>query len=174
MGLSTHVLDTARGCPAEGIRIALYRVSGNSHRVIAEDDLVVVHATYRNAPFSEAEALVAFDWPGNVRQLRSAVERACVVARQSEIDAVDLPPEVLRTDGATGDDPSLVHCTWAQALERGRADVGKKYLEALMRRFDGQVAEAAAQAGVERESFYRLLRKHGVDAAAFRHWASQK
>lgn len=34
--LSTHVLDTARGCPAEGIPIALYRVSGNSHKKIAE------------------------------------------------------------------------------------------------------------------------------------------
>ena len=34
--LTTHVLDTARGCPAEDIRIALYRVSGNSHRKIAE------------------------------------------------------------------------------------------------------------------------------------------
>ena len=34
--LTTHVLDTARGCPAEGISIALYRVSGNSHRKIAE------------------------------------------------------------------------------------------------------------------------------------------
>ncbi|GGH34098.1 5-hydroxyisourate hydrolase [Cribrihabitans marinus] len=34
--LTTHVLDTARGCPAEGIRIALYRVSGNSHTKIAE------------------------------------------------------------------------------------------------------------------------------------------
>lgn len=34
--LTTHVLDTARGCPAEGIRILLYRVSGNSHRKIAE------------------------------------------------------------------------------------------------------------------------------------------
>ncbi|MBV7394499.1 hydroxyisourate hydrolase [Mameliella sediminis] len=34
--LTTHVLDTARGCPAEGIRIMLYRVSGNSHRKIAE------------------------------------------------------------------------------------------------------------------------------------------
>jgi two-component system response regulator HydG len=114
------------------------------------------------------EALVAFDWPGNVRQLRSAVERACVVARGNELDAVDLPPEVLRTDAGAQEDPSLVHCTWAQALERGRTDVGRRYLEALMRRFDGQVAEAAAQAGVERESFYRLLRKHGVDAASFR------
>ncbi|WP_136636783.1 hydroxyisourate hydrolase [Pseudooceanicola onchidii] len=34
--LTTHVLDTARGCPAQGIRIALYRVSGNSHKKIAE------------------------------------------------------------------------------------------------------------------------------------------
>ena len=34
--LTTHVLDTARGCPAKGIRIALYAVSGNSHRKIAE------------------------------------------------------------------------------------------------------------------------------------------
>ena len=34
--LTTHVLDTARGNPAEGIAIALYRVSGNSHRKIAE------------------------------------------------------------------------------------------------------------------------------------------
>jgi 5-hydroxyisourate hydrolase len=34
--LTTHVLDTARGCPAAGLRIALYRVTGNSHRRIAE------------------------------------------------------------------------------------------------------------------------------------------
>lgn len=34
--LTTHVLDTARGCPAEGLRIALYKVTGNSHRKIAE------------------------------------------------------------------------------------------------------------------------------------------
>ncbi len=34
--LTTHVLDTARGCPAAGITIALYRVSGNSHKKIAE------------------------------------------------------------------------------------------------------------------------------------------
>jgi 5-hydroxyisourate hydrolase len=34
--LTTHVLDTARGKPAAGVRIMLYRVSGNSHRKIAE------------------------------------------------------------------------------------------------------------------------------------------
>lgn len=34
--LTTHVLDTAKGCPAKGIKIALYRVTGNSHKKIAE------------------------------------------------------------------------------------------------------------------------------------------
>ena len=34
--LSTHVLDTARGCPAAGIRIVLHRVTGNSHKKLAE------------------------------------------------------------------------------------------------------------------------------------------
>ena len=34
--LTTHILDTARGIPAAGITILLYRVSGNSHKKIAE------------------------------------------------------------------------------------------------------------------------------------------
>jgi 5-hydroxyisourate hydrolase len=34
--LSTHVLDTARGIPAQGIKIALYRVSENAHKKLVE------------------------------------------------------------------------------------------------------------------------------------------
>ncbi|WP_151717860.1 hydroxyisourate hydrolase [Gemmobacter serpentinus] len=34
--LTTHVLDTARGKPAAGVKIMLYRISGQSHRKIAE------------------------------------------------------------------------------------------------------------------------------------------
>lgn len=34
--LTTHVLDTARGCPAEGIRIVLYRLSGDTREKLAE------------------------------------------------------------------------------------------------------------------------------------------
>jgi 5-hydroxyisourate hydrolase len=36
MALTTHVLDTARGKPAAGVVIWLYRVTGNSHKKIAE------------------------------------------------------------------------------------------------------------------------------------------
>lgn len=34
--LTTHVLDTARGCPAKGIKIALYAVDGNSRHLLVE------------------------------------------------------------------------------------------------------------------------------------------
>lgn len=36
--LTTHVLDTARGLPAEGIRIALYRLDGSKREMIAETE----------------------------------------------------------------------------------------------------------------------------------------
>ncbi len=126
----------------------------------------------RNKPlsgFSTAalDALCGFEWPGNVRQLRSAIERACLVATDSEIGVADLPPELLRSLDAEGD-RAWACCTWAEALERGRMEAGRRYLRAVMRRFDGRVAEAAQHAGVERESFYRLLRKHEVDPQAFR------
>ena len=34
--LSTHILDTSRGVPAAGVKIMLYRVTGNNHKKIAE------------------------------------------------------------------------------------------------------------------------------------------
>lgn len=53
--LSTHVLDTARGKPAAGVKIMLYRQSGQSHRKIAE---VVTNADGRtDAPLLEGAKL---------------------------------------------------------------------------------------------------------------------
>jgi 5-hydroxyisourate hydrolase len=55
--LSTHVLDTARGKPAAGIRITLYRISGQSHRKIAE---ATTNADGRtDAPLLEGATLTA-------------------------------------------------------------------------------------------------------------------
>jgi 5-hydroxyisourate hydrolase len=53
--LTTHVLDTALGKPAAGITIALYRVTGNSHRKIAE---TITNADGRtDGPLLEGKAL---------------------------------------------------------------------------------------------------------------------
>lgn len=53
--LTTHVLDTARGKPAAGVRIMLYRISGQSHRKIAET--VTNHDGRTDAPMLEGKAL---------------------------------------------------------------------------------------------------------------------
>jgi len=54
--LTTHVLDTARGCAAEGVRIVLYRVTGKSHRKVTEmftnadgrtDTPILPHGTFQ-------------------------------------------------------------------------------------------------------------------------------
>ncbi len=55
--LTTHVLDTALGKPAAGVKIALYRISGQSHRKIAE---VVTNADGRtDAPMLVDDKLAA-------------------------------------------------------------------------------------------------------------------
>lgn len=55
--LTTHVLDTARGKPAAGVKIALYRVSGNSHTKIAET--VTNHDGRTDAPMLTGKAFTA-------------------------------------------------------------------------------------------------------------------
>ena len=107
------------------------------------------------------EALEKFDWPGNVRQLRAAIERASVVCAKTRIDVGNLPPEVIGAQ-ALPRPSSFAELTWAEAQKQGRIEIARRYLEEILHRFDNQVTEAAAHAGVERESFYRLMRRYGV------------
>ncbi|MBS2023056.1 MAG: sigma-54-dependent Fis family transcriptional regulator, partial [Deltaproteobacteria bacterium] len=65
------------------------------------------------------DSLRSYDWPGNVRQLRAAVERACVVSQSDRIDVKDLPPEVLAAR-SNFQDKGLAAMPLAEALERGR------------------------------------------------------
>jgi two-component system response regulator HydG len=116
-------------------------------------------------------ALQTYRWPGNVRELRSAIERAAIVEPTSEIRLESLPDEIrgaspLRLTSAS--DVDLADLTYREAVDASREETNRRYLEAVLRRFQGDVAAAAAHAGVERESFYRLLRRCGLSAEEFR------
>lgn len=115
--------------------------------------------------FSETalDALKHYEWPGNVRQLRAAVERASIVATGTLIELSDLPPEIPTQTREASTQATLAALTWNQALEEGQKEVARRYLEEVLSMHDGRVAEAAAHAGVERESFYRLLRRFDVE-----------
>lgn len=139
-----------------------------AYRFLREQSERARGGTPNGIEHSALDALVAYEWPGNVRQLRSAIERACLVADGEEIRVGDLPPEVLRNEMGGGDDLHLAASTWAKACDYGRDQTGRRYLEAVLYRFGGNVSDAAEHADVERESFYRLLRKHQVDPANYR------
>lgn len=74
--------------------------------------------------------------------------------------------ELARPELISGSAPdlatSLVSMKWQEAIDFCRREGGRRYLQAVLELCGGRVAEAAAHAGIERESFYRLLRKHGV------------
>jgi two-component system response regulator HydG len=116
-------------------------------------------------------ALQAYRWPGNVRELKSVVERAAILETTSEIQIEALPPELqssspLRLTSAS--DVDLAQLSYREAVDASREETNRRYLEAVMRRFRGDVSKAASHAGVERESFYRLLRRCGISADDFR------
>ena len=116
------------------------------------------------------DALLAYAWPGNVRELRSAIERAALLAEDGKITVTHLPLEIARDDAQAPLDSAtdIAKLTYREAMERMRTDGVRRYLEALLRRYNGSVVAAAQHADVERESFYRLCRKHGLTPTDFR------
>lgn len=141
-----------------------------AHRFLAER---APQARSRATRFSQdaMNALHAYGWPGNVRELKSAVERAAIVEDSGEIRLESLPDEVrqvrpLRLSSAS--DVDLAGLSYREAVEASREETNRRYLEAVLRRFRGDVTAAAQHAGVERESFYRLLRRCGLTADEFR------
>jgi two-component system response regulator HydG len=116
-------------------------------------------------------ALSAYRWPGNVRELRSTVERAAILESSKEIQLASLPAELsgaspLRLTSAS--DLDLARLSYREAVDASREETNRRYLEAVLRRFRGDVAAAATHAGIERESFYRLLRRCSLSAEDFR------
>lgn len=106
--------------------------------------------------------LEAADWPGNARELRHAIEHAAVMADADTIDVEHLPDE-LRAAA-----PKARRGTYRAACEQAADLAGRTYLVDLLTELGGNVTRAALEAGVERESLHRLLRRHQIDPARFR------
>ena len=113
-------------------------------------------------------ALVRYGWPGNVRQLENAIERAIAVTDGPRIELEALPEEVsavLRPRATRGTEAQL---SYREVVDLARDRASREYLIALMQELGGNVTEAARRAGVERESLHRLLKRYGVRSEDFK------
>lgn len=116
------------------------------------------------------EILERYLWPGNVRELRSVVHRAALTSPERIIRVASLPPEITagHPHAPVPADEVLAQLSLKEAIELSRGETNRRYLEVVLRKFNGDVIAAADFADVERESFYRLLRRYGIAARAFR------
>ncbi|MCA9248756.1 MAG: sigma-54-dependent Fis family transcriptional regulator [Planctomycetales bacterium] len=100
------------------------------------------------------EAIQKYSWPGNVRQLMNAIERAKILADDEVIRRRNLPPEITAKESSNAA-PADFHQLDLAALTRARV------VEA-MRQERGNKLRSAQLLGVSRRSLYRLLEKYQV------------
>lgn len=124
----------------------------------ALDDYRSRHGDCAALGFSpEALALLAAaGWPGNVRQLCSVVEQLASLCCSPVIGAAMVESAL---SGGSGGIPSF---------NEARAEFEKEYLIRLLRTTEGNVTLAANMAGRNRTDFYKLLNRHGIEAANFK------
>lgn len=103
-----------------------------------------------------AEMLLIAPWPGNVRQLYNVVEQ-CVVLSTTKIISSSLVERSLRFKP----DKLL-------SLNEAREQFERNYLVRLLNLTEGKIALASRLAKRNRTEFYKLLRRHGLEAAEFR------
>jgi two-component system nitrogen regulation response regulator NtrX len=109
-------------------------------------------------------ALQAYDWPGNVRQLRNVVDWILIMAPGNidepvfasmlPADIGDIAPVITR--------PEAAQEVMALPLREAREVFERQYLEAQILRFGGNISRTAGFVGMERSALHRKLRTLGI------------
>jgi len=115
-----------------------------------------------------AALLRDYHWPGNVRQLCNAIERACALGRPPTLGLEDLPPEIRGEDAGMTIAPDGADGTFQEMKARRIATMEKTYIEALLQKHDGNVTHCSEEAGMARSAFQKLMQKHGIRSSDFR------
>ena len=125
---------------------------------------------------SAIEALTAYDWPGNIRELENVIERAVVLCDGPSLTLDDLPPEVRRPSRPRKRLPVAASAPAAarsrRVVEDWQADeppmdeeaeaYERRRLEDALSEARGIKSEAARLMGLPRSTFFSKLKKHGM------------
>ncbi|MEQ9299701.1 MAG: sigma-54 dependent transcriptional regulator [Cyclobacteriaceae bacterium] len=99
-----------------------------------------------------AKKLQKYHWPGNIRELQHAIERAVIMSEENQLDPDDF--FFLQQKSEAGSDQSLDSFN----LE----DVEKTVIQKAINKHNGNISKAAKDLGLTRASLYRRLEKHGL------------
>jgi len=101
-------------------------------------------------------ALLSYDWPGNIRELRNCIESAVVLARGSVIEYDDLPPSVTKTENVQN-----------LSLDVGitLAEAEKQLIISTLAQCGGNKTKAAEVLGIGRKTLHRKVQEYHIDQA---------
>jgi two-component system nitrogen regulation response regulator NtrX len=108
-------------------------------------------------------ALQAYDWPGNVRQLRNVVERTIIMTPRDQLETIEpsmLPAEI--TGGKLSATTTGTAGMMGVPLREARESFEREYLTIQIRRFSGNISKTATFIGMERSALHRKLKLLGM------------
>lgn len=138
------------------------------------------------ATFTDAalQAMVAYDWPGNVRQLENVVERVAILSKRPDIQRDDLPPEVLQhvawPVAAVGLKPAFPHSgglviSGLRDESLTRIDqMEKKAILEVLEKTRGSVSQTAQLLGLGQATVYRKIKRYGIRLARLKRPAAEE
>jgi DNA-binding NtrC family response regulator len=131
-----------------------YSRAGQSHFQISEEAM---------------ERLLSYSWPGNIRQLENAMERACVTASAGVIRPENLPPDLVpqSAHGKISLNVDLSRSLSEQLSELTTA-FEKRYLRKALRKARGHVGRCAKISGLSRRSVSAKIAQYKIDTSAFK------
>lgn len=103
-------------------------------------------------------ALCAAEWPGNVRQLEHAIERAVLLARGERLSVHDLGPDFALAEAALPALPGVGDGALKRALEEPERELVRSALSAC----GGRRGRAAQLLGINRTTLFNKMRKYGL------------
>ncbi|KZB60785.1 MULTISPECIES: sigma-54 dependent transcriptional regulator [Thalassospira] len=111
--------------------------------------------------------LHAYDWPGNVRQLRNVIERLMIMAPdddKTDLISGKMLPSELFSDVPTSLSFDKTSEIMALPLREAREMFEKEYLQTQIDRFGGNISKTASFVGMERSALHRKLKSLGVNS----------
>jgi DNA-binding NtrC family response regulator len=113
------------------------------------------------------DRLSRYHWPGNIRELENAIERACVVHNGDAIEPAHLPAELNRA--TAGPVPTTIDLgkPLKDVLRETTARLERRYIVKALKRTRGHVGRAAKLCGYCRRSLTAKISEYGIDRLAY-------